>query len=125
MSHLDSVRKIQAKIAEVKAANEIASAANNENQPALGTDSIGLAKVLKELHGRKKKKNRESKMNENRSDNEANRFEVGEKVNCYDIHLKENVEAVVFNRVTYGQYAIRIDKKNRVVLRNAIFLSKI
>lgn len=123
-SHLDAVRKTQVKIAETKAANEISSAGKDENQPVSNTDNPGLAKVLNELRVVKKKKNHESKKKENRSDNQVNHFEVGDKVTCYDIHLKQNIDAVVVNRVTYGQYAIRTENNNRVVLRRSIFLSK-
>lgn len=115
--HLDAVRKTQAKIAEVKAANEMLSTGNNENQSA---SKESLTKVLKELRENKKIKNREGKKNEN----VVNHFEVGDKVTCYDIHLKQTVDAVVVKRVTYGNYAIQIGNSNRVVLRRAIFLSK-
>lgn len=111
-SHLDAVRKTQGKIAETKAANEISSAGKDENQPVSNTDNPGLAKVLNELRVIKKKKNHESKKKENRSDNQVNHFEMGDKVTCF------------VNRVTYGQYAIRTENNNRVVLRRSIFLSK-
>lgn len=49
-------------------------------------------------------------------------FEDGEAVDYYDIHEKRNVDAVIVRRITFGQYAIRVN--NRVFIRKAFFLTK-
>lgn len=58
------------------------------------------------------------------SSNSKESFEKDEKVLCFDIKLQKNVEAVIVNRVTYSQYAVRIGKNPRAILRNAFFLTK-
>lgn len=89
-----------------------------------------LAQFLQDLQAKKMTSSAQQKgklhlndiKRKNNNSSAVENFDVGEKVKCYDIKLKQPVDAEVVKRVTYGQYAVTIG--NRTVLRKAIFLSK-
>lgn len=129
---MEIVQKVQVKITELQAMNALQSAdeGNGVASNTIPLDDLShQTNVNKKLFVLKKDKSclkkNESKAKGGKQSSKFSQkeeFEDGEVVDYYDINAKHCVEAVIVGRITYGQYAIRVDK--RTLLRKAFFLSK-
>lgn len=122
------VKKVQAKITELQKTEEDKGGSSIKAtleyvlpQEIVKKDSFTWKKetssnLLKENESKAKSRKQPSKSGQ------MEEFDEGEIVDYYDIHSKHCVNAVIVRRITFGQYAIRVN--NRVLLRKAFFLTK-
>lgn len=139
------VQKTQMKIAELQgqaAPNLVTQSIDEarldqENQKCVAQQSkTGLRNTLKSkgvqnigeissanIHGPSKIGKRKFKDNNMSSySSRVDNFAIGESVKYYDMQLKQSIDAVIVQRIAYGQYVIKVG--NRTLLRKAFFLSK-
>lgn len=100
--HLENVRRVQEKIMVL----QNSSVENGREEQTVEDETPKTVSKNQMKHPSKNKKQKPSNIET---------FEENEDIEFYDINLKRNVPATVVSRVTYGQYAIRVN--GRIVVR--------